>query len=76
MVDIEKAAQLFDDKVTICGNFDPVAVMLQGRPETVRDATLACIQKGGKRLFSGAGCEIPDGTPDENLRAQCKVLGN
>ncbi len=74
MVDIEKAAQLFDDKVAICGNFDPVAVMLQGTPEIVRDATLTCIQKGGKRLFCGAGCEIPDGTPGENLLAQSQAL--
>ena len=74
MVDIEKTAQLFDDKVVICGNFDPVAVMLQGTPETVREATLECIKKGGKRLFSGAGCEIPDGTPTENLLAQRLAL--
>ncbi len=75
MVELEKAAQLFDDKVAICGNFDPVAVMLQGTEDTVRAATLGCIQKGGKRLFSGAGCEIPDGTPSENLRAQRQALG-
>ena len=75
MVDIEKAAQLFDDKAAICGNFDPVTVMLQDTPETVGDATLACIQKGGKRLFSGAGCEIPEDTPDENLLAQRQTLG-
>ena len=74
MVDIEKAAQLFDNKVAICGNFDPVAVMLQGTPETVHAATLECIQKGGERLFSGAGCEIPDRTPRENLLAQYSAL--
>jgi uroporphyrinogen decarboxylase len=74
MVDIEKAAQLFDDKVAICGNFNPVAVMLQGTEDTVRAATRECIQKGGKRLFSAAGCEIPDGTPVENLRAQQQAL--
>jgi MtaA/CmuA family methyltransferase len=76
MVDLEKAAQLFDEKVAICGNFDPVAVMLQGTPVIVQDATLTCIQNGGKRLFSGAGCEIPDGTPAENLLAQYQVLGD
>jgi uroporphyrinogen decarboxylase len=74
MMDLEKAAQLFDNKVAICGNFDPVAVMLQGTPETVRAATLACIQKGGPRQFSGAGCEIPEGTPKENLLAQYQAL--
>lgn len=75
MVDIEKAAQLSGDQVALCGNFDPVVVMLQGTPGTVRAATLDCIQKGGKRLFSGAGCEIPDGTLDENLMAQRQALG-
>ena len=74
MVGIELAAQLYDNKVAICGNFDPVAVMLQGTPETVHAATRECIQKGGERLFSGAGCEIPDRTPRENLLAQYSAL--
>jgi uroporphyrinogen decarboxylase len=74
MVDLEKATQLFDDQVAICGNFDPVAVILQGTPGTVRTSVRNCIQKGGKRLFSGAGCEIPDKTPDENLLAQYQAL--
>lgn len=75
MVDLERAAQLVADRVALCGNFDPVAVMLQGTPEQVRAATLACVQKGGRRLFSAAGCEIPDGTPVENLLAQRDALG-
>lgn len=75
MVDLEKAAQLAADRVALCGNFDPVAVMLQGTPEQVRAATLECVQKGGRRLFSAAGCEIPDGTPVENLLAQRDALG-
>jgi uroporphyrinogen decarboxylase len=74
MVDIEKAVQLFDNNVAICGNFDPVAVMLQGTLETVCAATRECIQKGGGRLFSGAGCEIPDRTLRENLLAQYFAL--
>ena len=74
MVDIEKAAQLFDGKAAICGNFDPVKVMLQGTPEIVQTAVRDCIQKGGKRLLSGAGCEIPDNTPAENLLAQHQAL--
>ncbi len=74
MVDLEKAAQLFNDQVAICGNFDPVTVMLQGTPETVKAATRECLQKGGNRLFSGAGCEIPDKTPAENLLMQLQAL--
>lgn len=74
LVNIEKAAQLFDDKTAIRGNFDPVTVMLQGTEATVMAATRDCIQKGGKRLFSGAGCEIQDGTPKDNLLAQYQAL--
>lgn len=48
--------------------------MLQGRPEAVYQATLTCLQQGGDRLISGAGCEIPDGTPPENLQAQSQAL--
>ena len=32
MVDMEAAAAQFGDRVSFCGNFDPVAVMLQGTP--------------------------------------------
>ena len=74
MVDIEQAASVFAGKAALCGNFDPVAVMLQGTPEEVRRAALDCQAKGGEQYFSAAGCEIPDGTPQENLRAQAKAL--
>ena len=35
MVDIGKAAAVYGERVSFCGNFDPVAVMLQGTPERV-----------------------------------------
>jgi uroporphyrinogen-III decarboxylase len=75
MVDYGKAAAIFSEKgIAICGNFDPVSVMLQGTPEDVYQATRACLQAGGARSFSAAGCEIPDGTPVENLLAQQKAI--
>jgi len=74
MVDIEQAAAAFEGKVALCGNFDPVTVMLQGTPEKVRQAVRDCSKKGGDRWFCGAGCEIPDSTPEENLRTQAQVL--
>jgi MtaA/CmuA family methyltransferase len=74
MVDIGRAAEIFDDKVALCGNFDPVAVMLQGAPGKVSMAVLECQKKGGERYFSAAGCEIPDGTPEGNLLAQSAAL--
>jgi uroporphyrinogen decarboxylase len=74
MVDIGAASAIFGDKLPICGNFDPVAVMLQGTPDDVRRATAECVHRGGPRTISGAGCEIVDGTPAANLHAQAAVL--
>jgi MtaA/CmuA family methyltransferase len=74
MVDLGKAAAAAGDKAAVCGNQDPVAIMLQGTPERVRAAILACRDAGGPRWISAAGCEIPDGTPPENLRAQILAL--
>ncbi len=74
MVNIGKAAEIYGAQATICGNFDPVVVMLQGTPEQVEAATLACARQAGPYWISGAGCEIPDSTPPENLQAQARVL--
>jgi uroporphyrinogen decarboxylase len=74
MVDMEKAAALYGDRAAVCGNFNPVTIMLQGRPAAVEQAVLTCAQQGGPRWFCGAGCEIPDGSPYENLYAQARTL--
>jgi MtaA/CmuA family methyltransferase len=74
MVDMGQAAAIFGDRAVICGNQDPVAVMLNGTPETVRRITLACMAAGGSRSISAAGCEIPQGTPHANLLAQAAAL--
>jgi MtaA/CmuA family methyltransferase len=75
MVDFARAARCFAERgLAICGNFDPVAVMLQGTPDTVRAATRACLAAGGPRAFSAAGCEIPLATPHANLLAQAQAL--
>ncbi len=77
MVDYAKAAQIYGKNgPALCGNFDPVKVMLHGSPEQVYDAVTHCLNVGGNKNFSGAGCEIPDGTPMENLYAQTKALKN
>lgn len=60
--------------ISICGNFDPVQIMLLGTPEDVYRATWANLTDGGPRCISAAGCEIPAGTPPENLHAQNRAL--
>lgn len=73
MVDLEHAAAALEGPA-LCGNFDPVSVMLQGNPERVRRAVWRCLESAGSRSFSAAGCEIPDGTPHDNLLAQAQAL--
>ena len=77
MVDLARAAQVFDahpNRPAVCGNFDPVRVMLQGTPEEVYRAARANLREGGARCISATGCEIPPGAPAENLHAQTRAL--
>lgn len=74
MVDIRQAAETFAGGAAVCGNVDPVQVMYRSSPAQVSAGVRYCLENGGKRLFSAAGCEIPDGTPSENLLAQSQVL--
>jgi len=74
MVDLESAASRYGQQAAFCGNFNPVGVILQGSPAEVYAAARYCVQAGGPRGFSAAGCEIPDQTPPENLRAHLRAL--
>jgi uroporphyrinogen decarboxylase len=74
MVDYARAAEAFGDRAGLVGNFDPVKVMYSGSEQTIEEATLHCLKVGGSRSFSAAGCEIPDGTPQQNLRIHARVL--
>lgn len=52
----------------LLGNINPVRILRDGTPEIVRDAIAACHQAAAPRYIVGAGCEVPRGTPEENLR--------
>ncbi|MBN1349268.1 uroporphyrinogen decarboxylase family protein [candidate division KSB1 bacterium] len=74
MVNMAQATRIFGAGPAVCGNFDPVAIMLRGTPTDVQDAVKACLRAGGNRCIIAAGCEIPDKTPSENLAAQTEAL--
>ncbi len=74
MVDLRQAAAVLGPAIVVCGNMDPIEVMLRGKPDQVRLATLDALARGGRRCISAAGCEIPDGAPVENLLAQARAL--
>jgi MtaA/CmuA family methyltransferase len=53
----------------LLGNLHPVQVVRDGTPESIRAALAQCHREAGPHFIVGAGCEIPRGTPDANVRA-------
>ena len=53
----------------LLGNIDPVRVLRDGTPESITAMLEDCYQAAGPRFIVGAGCEVPRGTPAENLQA-------
>ena len=74
LVDLGAARRVVGDQAALTGNMDPVSVMLQGSRDQVAQKVRDCIRLGGQRYMSAAGCEIPPGTPPENLLAQDQAL--
>lgn len=57
----------------LTGNIDPVRVLKEGSPEAVTSALADCYHAADRRAYMiAAGCEIPRGTPDENVRAMAR----
>jgi MtaA/CmuA family methyltransferase len=54
---------------TLLGNLDPVRVLRDGTPAQITAALTECYEAAGPRYVVGAGCEVPRGTPLENLLA-------
>jgi MtaA/CmuA family methyltransferase len=71
MVPLDKARESVGPGVTLCGNFDPVGVLLNGTPESVAWAARECLRQGGSRFILMPGCEVPPETPEANIRAFC-----
>lgn len=75
MVPLEKARELVGAEITLCGNFDPSGVLLQGNPKDVAEAARQCIEAGGDKFILMPGCEVPPATPEQNIRAFCPCDG-
>ena len=70
MVDMEKGAKIIPKNVCICGNIDPVAVVLEGNPELIKKEVKRCASLS--RLNNNCiapGCEIPRDTNPANVLA-------
>lgn len=74
MVPLDKAAALVGERCALSGNYDPVAVLMQGTTADVRNAVVACSRAGASKYISAAGCEVPKATPEENFLAVAETL--
>lgn len=74
MVDPAGARQAVGPAVAIAGRVDPVSDVLKGTPESIRAAAAASYAAIGNPHLVMAGCEIPPGTPPENLKALCAPI--
>jgi MtaA/CmuA family methyltransferase len=72
---LDKVRELIGPEVTLCGNFDPSAVLLQGSAQDVANAARNCLKAAGDRFILMPGCEVPPATPEENIRAFCPCDG-
>jgi uroporphyrinogen-III decarboxylase len=69
MVPLADARARMGARQVLLGNLDPVRALRDGTPEGIKQALAACHRAAGRRYIVGAGCEVPRGTPAENLLA-------
>ncbi|MCS7061325.1 MAG: uroporphyrinogen decarboxylase family protein, partial [Anaerolineae bacterium] len=62
----EARAQMSPTQV-LSGNIDPVRVLRDGTPDSVRAAIAECHRQAGEAYILAAGCEVPRDTPPDNL---------
>ena len=74
MVDFERATGLLHGVSAVCGNFDPVEVLLRGTQQEVEQAVRHCLAVGNETTLISGGCETPRDTPHGNLRAVARAL--
>ena len=73
---LPRAAEILSRaNVTLFGPIDPSGVFYFGTPEQVRAATQNVLETfRGRGLVIGAGCALPTGTPEANLRAFAETV--
>ena len=74
MVDMRHAREMLGPGKVLAGNLDPVSAILRGNPGDIRRRFREIYAQVGHRFMVNAGCEIPPGTPLENLHALCEPI--
>jgi len=74
MVDIAEAHRIMGPETMICGNLDPVSVIMEGSGQLINDKYLETAGKiPRENWIMMGGCEIPPGTPVENMNYLRKI---
>ena len=73
-VSMIKAREVLGTSVVLSGNIDPVSGISDGSPESIEANINGTYKDVGNPLMVNAGCEIPSGTPNENLHSLCKPI--
>jgi MtaA/CmuA family methyltransferase len=74
MVDMAAARRILGEEIVLAGNIDPAAVRRSRDPQAIHEEMLRTYKAVGNPYMVTAGCEIPSGTPPENLRALCEPI--
>lgn len=74
LVDLNKAVEKIGEKALVCGNFDPVSILLDGDVSMIKEKVRSCLTAGKDSIIISAGCEVPKFTPPGNLKAVAEAL--
>ena len=75
MVDLPGVRKALGTRTALVANIDPASCVRFGSPAAIRQSLRRAYQEAGNPFLSGAGCEIPAGTPVANLWAVCEPMG-
>lgn len=73
-VDMKDARNVIGSETILVGNLDPVNAVMKVKPEQIIESVNRIYDEVGNPYMVGAGCEIPPGTPYENLKALCRCI--
>jgi MtaA/CmuA family methyltransferase len=74
MVEMKTARRELGAGVCLAGNIDPAEGVFAGTPEAIREHVRRTYEMVGNPYMVTAGCEVPSGTPKENLLALCEPV--
>ncbi len=73
-VDMKSARNILGANTVLVGNLDPVNSVMKSSPDQIERQIIQIYTDVGNPYMVGAGCEIPQNTPYENLKALCKPI--